>query len=161
MSFVVSLKVVRLFLAISVSVWLAGGCLFGCGSTAMASTAGASESPAVEGASCHTKRAHDCCSSKSEPAPTVKTQDLIKQALTEASTTLTSLPQGMMTDCPLVISSTAVTSKSNSNLPDLAHATNATLPLVENSGVIAQERVAAPFRPNLGPTYLRCCVFLI
>lgn len=163
MSFVVSLKVVRLFLAISVSVWLAGGCLFGCGNTAMAATGTAGESPAVEGESCHTARAHDCCAAKPEPAkqPAVKTQNLIKPAQTDASTTLTSLPRGMMTDCPLVISATAVTSKSHSLSPELAHATNATLPLMENSGVIAERHAAAPYLPNRGPTYLRCCVFLI
>ncbi|HKR21049.1 MAG TPA: hypothetical protein VJS17_00590 [Pyrinomonadaceae bacterium] len=159
-----SLKVVRLLLAISVSVWLAGGCLFGCSNTAMASTGPSDEAAAVEGESCHAKRAHDCCS-KPKPQtakqPAVKTQDIIKLVQAATSTTLTSLPHGMMGDCPLVISSTAITSKSNSNSPDPAQATNATLPLIENSGVVVQKHEIASYLPNRGPTYLRCCAFLI
>lgn len=164
MSYLVSLKVVRLFLAISVSVWLAGGCLFGCSSTAMASTGPADETAKVEGESCHATRAHDCCSKpKPQPAkqPTAKTQDIIKLVAAATSTTLSSLPHGMMGDCPLVISSTAITSKSNSNSPDPAQATTATLPLIENSGVVAQKHEVASYLPNRGPTYLRCCAFLI
>lgn len=170
MSYLVSLKVVRLFLAISVSVWLAGGCLFGCSSTAMAATGPTDEAAKVEGESCHAKRAHDCCS-KPKPQtakqPVATTQDIIKLGKaaklvqTATSTTLTSLPNGMMGDCPLVISSTATTSKSNSNSPDPAQATNATLPLIENSGVVVQKHEVASFLPNRGPTYLRCCAFLI
>ena len=49
MIYLVSHKAVRLFLAVSVSVWLAGGCLFGCGGSAMASTGPADEAAAVEG----------------------------------------------------------------------------------------------------------------
>ena len=69
MSFLVSLKVIRLLLAVSVSVWLAGGCLLGCGNAAMAAQAGADETSqaAVEGESCHTAQAHHCCS-KPKPA---------------------------------------------------------------------------------------------
>ena len=169
MSYLVSLKVARLFLAISVSVWLAGGCLFGCNSTAMASAGPGDDAAKVEGESCHAKRAHDCCSKpKPEPKaakqPTATTQNIIKlDKLTQAatSTTLSSLPQAMMGDCPLVISSTAITSKSNSNSPDPAQATNATLPLIENSGVVVQKHEVASYLPNRGPTYLRCCAFLI
>ncbi|HEU4769983.1 MAG TPA: hypothetical protein VFS77_21635 [Pyrinomonadaceae bacterium] len=163
MSYVTSLKVVRLFLAISVSVWLAGGCLFGCASTAMASTSSVDEAASVEGDSCHSKRTHDCCSKpKPEPKPAKQsTVGALKLAQTITSTTLSSLPQGMMGDCPLVISSTAITSKSNSNSPDPAQATNATLPVIENSDVVVQRQVVAPYLPNRGPTYLRCCAFLI
>jgi len=164
MSFLVSLKVVRLFLAISVSVWLAGGCLFGCSSTAMASTGAADEAAVVEGESCHTARAHDCCSKPKPPKQsTAKPQSTLKlvQTETETSRSLTSLPRGTMSDCPLVISSTAVTSKNNSNSPDAPRATHATLPLIENSAAVAERRVVAPYLPNRGPTYLRCCAFLI
>lgn len=162
MSFLVSLKVVRLFLAISVSVWLAGGCLFGCSSTAMASTGSAEESAAVEGESCHSQSAHHCCSKPNPPKQsTTKPQPILKLVQTEASTSLTSVPRGMMGDCPLVISSTAVTSKNNSNTPDSARSTNATLPSIETSGTVAERHVVASYLPNRGPTYLRCCAFLI
>lgn len=162
MGFLVSHKAVRLFLAVSVSVWLAGGCLFGCGGSAMASTGPADEAAVVEGESCHTARAHDCCSKPAPPKQnTARPQNIPNLIQTEASTSLTPVPRGMMGDCPLVISSTAVTSKSNSNSPDLARGTNATLPLIENSGAVAERHVVASYLPNRGPTYLRCCAFLI
>jgi hypothetical protein len=167
MSFPISLKVVRqvfrLLLAFSVSLWLAGGCMFGCGNTAMASPGAVDQATAVEGDSCHSEKAHDCCAtqkaSKRPPVPVVQTEALLNQA--QGLTSLASLPRGSMGDCPLVINSTAVTSKSNSNSPAPAYVSNAALPLPENDGEIPQKHVVTPLRPNRGPTYLRCCVFLI
>lgn len=166
-----SLKVVRLLLAFSVSVWLAGGCLFGCSNTAMAGMASpgaVDEVTAVEGESCHIQRSHDCCAKQKTQKP--KTQKrttthaaqheaLLRQATGLAS--LTSMPRGSMNDCPLVINATAVTAKSNSNSPAPAYASNAALPLPRYDGEIVRKHVVAPLVPNRGPTYLRCCVFLI
>jgi len=46
MNSTLAIKFSRLALAISVSVWMAGGCLFGCGNTqAMAAEVAASETP--------------------------------------------------------------------------------------------------------------------
>lgn len=163
MSFLVNLKVVRFMLAVSVSVWLAGGCMFGCGNMAMASPAAIDEATAVEGESCHTEKAHDCCgkqkAQKQRPVPVLETEALL--SLTQGSTSLVSPPRGSMGECPLVINSTAVTSKSNSNSPAPAYASNAALPVAENDGEIPQKHVVAPPLSNRGPTYLRCCVFLI
>lgn len=167
MSFLVSLKsvrtVVRLLLALSVSIWLAGGCMFGCGSTAMASATTVDQATAVEGESCHSEKAHDCCAKQKAPKrsnlPVLQTEILLNQ--TQGLTSLASLPRGSMGDCPLVINSTAVTSKSNSNSPAPAYSSNAALPLPESYGEIPQKHVVAPLLPNRGPTYLRCCVFLI
>jgi hypothetical protein len=163
MNFLVSLKVVRLLLALSVSFWLAGGCMLGCGNTAMASTNTVDQATVAEGESCHTEKAHDCCAKqkaqKQSPVPVSQTEVLLNQ--TQGLTSLASLPRGSMGDCPLVINSTAVTSKSNSNSPAPAYASNAALPLPENDGEIPQQHVVAPSLPNRGPTYLRCCVFLI
>lgn len=162
MRFLVSLKVVRLLLAFSVSVWLAGGCLFGCSNAAMASPSLIDEATAVEGESCHSEQAHDCCAKKKplkrSTVPLFKTEALLNQ--TEALASLASLPRGSMNECPLVINSTAVTSKSNSNSPAPAFASKAVL-LPENDGEIPQKHVVAPLLSNRGPTYLRCCVFLI
>jgi hypothetical protein len=161
MSFLVSLKVVRFLLALSVSVWLAGGCMFGCGNTAMASPAAVNQATAVEGASCHTEKAHDCCAKpkaqKRSPVPETRA----RLNLTQGLTSLASAPRGSMGECPLVINATAVTSKSNSNSPAPAYASNAALPVAEKVGEIPQKHVIAPLLPNRGPTYLRCCVFLI
>ena len=158
MSFLVSLKVVRLLLAVSVAVWLAGGCIFGCTNSAMASEARADESTqaAVEGESCHVAQAHHCCS-KAKPAKKTK----IDPKLTESLLTLNSVPRGMMSDCPLAVNATAVPAKKNSNAPELAQATKAELPIPTESIVLPQKHVVAPPLSNRGPTYLRCCVFLI
>ena len=165
MSFLVSLKVVRLVLAFSVSLWLAGGCLFGC-NMAMASQSSSDEAAAVEGDSCNSEKAHDCCSKPKAPkprsVPEFQTEALLNQTRGfPGLTTLASFPHGSSSDCPLAINSTAITSKSNSNSPAPAYASNASLPLAENDGEIPQKQVVAPLRPNRGPTYLRCCVFLI
>jgi hypothetical protein len=157
MSYLVSLKVVRFLLAVCVSVWLAGGCLLGCGNAAMAAeTRSESGQTAIEGESCHSVQAHDCCS-KAKPA----TQSTIDPKLTESLLALSSVPRGMMSDCPLAVNATAVTSKNNSNAPDASHSSNAELPLAAANGELLQKHVVAPPLSNRGPTYLRCCVFLI
>jgi hypothetical protein len=167
MSFLVSLKVVRLLLAVCVSVWLAGGCLLGCGNMAMAAQSDEQSSEAaVEGASCHTAQAHHCCSAKPAKQARPAKQPLAKQAkidskLTESYLALSSMPRGMMNDCPLAMRGTVITSKASSNAPDSDHATSAQLPLSNGNGELAQKHVVAPLVPNRGPTYLRCCVFLI
>src|SRR6185369_5605297 len=104
MSFLVSLKVVRLLLAVCVSVWLAGGCLLGCGNMAMAAESEEQSSEtAVEGASCHVAQAHHCCSKA--PAKQNKRAKQIKvdSKLTESFLALSTMPRGMMTDCPLAM----------------------------------------------------------
>jgi hypothetical protein len=163
MSFLVPLKAIRLLLAVSVSIWLAGGCLLGCGN-AMALESGVDQSTkaAVEGESCHAAQAHHCCSK----AQTTKQSKHAKQTpmdpkLNESLLALTSVPRGMMGDCPLAIGATAITSKSNSTSPDSTQATSAELPLSAGNGELPQRRLVAPLLPNRGPTYLRCCVFLI
>ena len=167
MSYFFSLKVVRLLLAVSVSVWLAGGCLFGCGSMAMAATA-PSETTAMEGDSCHAvpsqarppqaAGSHDCCA-KAKPAKPGKVK--ARPNPNEKLAGVSSLPTGRMTDCPLAIGATAVISKSSSSSPDLAGTATAALPWAVSDGELPQRHIVDPFLPNRGPTYLRCCVLLI
>ena len=66
MSLFFSNKVVRLLLSISVSIWMAGGCLFGCSNTTMAAETADNSAQTIEaGESCHAARsAHDCCASQ-------------------------------------------------------------------------------------------------
>jgi hypothetical protein len=132
-------KVVRLLLAVSVSIWMAGGCLFGCANSAMAAevTPGR-ENVVVAGMSCHhAKRSHATVPAFS---PT---------------------PRGMMNECPLVVNSTAVTSKNNSHVPDPGRGPVAALPSFEKQIEHTDNTLVVPFLPNRGPTHLRCCVFLI
>jgi hypothetical protein len=131
-------KAVRLLLAVSVSIWMAGGCLFGCANTAMgAEVAQSSENVIDAGMSCHAKRPHANVPS------------------------FTPSPRGMMNECPLVVNSTAVTSKNSTHVPDPGRGPIAALPSFEKQIAHPDNTLVAPFRPDLGPTHLRCCVFLI
>lgn len=165
MSFLVSLKVVRLLLAVCVSVWLAGGCLLGCGNVAMAAQHDQSTETAVEGDSCHTARTHDCCTKpqpqQSKPQQSNPKVTKIDPKLTESLLSLNSVPRGMMSDCPLAVSATAIAAKNNSNAPESPAATHPELLLTAGHGELPQKHVVAPLLSNRGPTYLSCCVFLI
>jgi hypothetical protein len=156
MTFLVSLKVVRLLLTVSVSFWLAGGCLLACGNMAMAATQRDEEQTAVEAPSCQSAQEHHCCS-KPKPAP----QSTIDPKLTESFLALTPVPRDSMSECPLAMNATAITAKANSYSPDSAQTTNAALPLAAGNRELPRTHLVAPLVPNRGPTYLRCCVFLI
>jgi hypothetical protein len=159
MTFLGSLKVVRLLLAVSVSLWLAGGCLVGCGNMATAAPKGDRASQtAAEGESCHSAQKHHCCS-KSKPAK--QSTSTIDLKLTKSFLALTSVPSDMMRDCPLAMNGTAIASKANTSSPESTQGTNAELPFTTGNGALPQKHVIAPLVPNRGPTYLRCCVFLI
>ena len=156
MSYFVSLKVVRLLLAISVSIWLAGGCLFGCSN--MATAASETAQSEVEGESCHAAHAHDCCA---KPKPRKQTKVKLKVNSNETFAGVSSGPREGMSECPLMIGATAAVSKSSSNSPDLLGATAAPISLPVTAAELTQKQIVDPFLPNRGPTYLRCCVFLI
>jgi hypothetical protein len=148
-------KVLRLFLSAVVSIWMAGGCLFGCSSAMAAVTEGVTA--AVQNAeSCHAKRSHDCCST-AKP----KKQVASNLKLLEGVASFIPAPLGMMRDCPLVIGSTAATSKNSTHVPDPGRASVAALPSFEKQTELTDNTVVRPFLPDRGPTHLRCCVFLI
>lgn len=152
-------KVVRLLLAVSVSIWMAGGCLFGCSNNALGAEVSEAESNAVEaGESCHAKRSHDCCTAAKKPKKRVATN--LQQQLAGVPSFMPT-PRGMMKDCPLVVNSTAVTSKSSAHVPDPARGPVTALPNFEKQIEHANNTVVVPYLPNRGPTHLRCCVFLI
>jgi hypothetical protein len=143
MSYLVSTKILRLLLTISVSVWLAGGCLFGC-----ANTVSAADITSVQGEGCHAHLKH-----AKQPKVSIK--------FNETFAGLSSRPREGVTECPLMIGATAAVSKSSSNSPELAGATAAALSPTVTDDKSTPRSVVAPFLPNRGPTYLRCCVFLI
>lgn len=155
MTFQVSQKVVRLFLAVSVSIWLAGGCVLGCSSMATAAQRGEDQA-AVEAASCQSAQEHHCCS-KAKPAK----QSTIDPKLTESLLAQATLPPGPIGDCPLAMSATAIAAKASGNSANSDQTTNATLPLATGNREQRQKHFSVPLVPNRGPTYLRCCVFLI
>jgi len=131
---VFSNKAVRFLLAVSVSIWMAGGCMFGCANSTMAS-----ESVMNAGHSCHGKHL---------------------QQLAGVPSFVPS-PRGMMNECPLVVNSTAVTSKNSFHVPDPGRGPIAALPSFEKQIGHSDNTLVAPFLLDRGPTRLRCCVFLI
>ena len=153
-------KVVRLLLAVSVSIWMAGGCMFGCSNNAIGAEVSQDSSNVVEaGESCHAKRSHDCCTA-SKPKPKKRVATNLQQQLARVPSFVPA-PRGMMKDCPLVVNSTAVTSKSSAHVPDPARGPVAALPNFEKQIEHVNNTLVVPFLPNRGPTHLRCCVFLI
>jgi hypothetical protein len=154
-------------MAISVSLWMAGaGCLWGCskGKAAAADVSVTHEhdsSTLVSASSCHSqppakaqskRTTHDCCQQKSanktsEPTTTLPVFNAIRE--------------GMMKDCPLAVNASALANKSGSHSSSTQPAQVADLRNVQ--GVV--QRVDTRSSPvqylNRGPTYLRCCVFLI
>jgi hypothetical protein len=160
----VRVRIARVVLALSVSVWMAGtGCIWSCSNTAMASGAHHSNEQdaqaLVAGSSCHSQsqsQSHDCCSKKSAE----ETPDVLSQA--SVLSVLSALPQGMMKDCPLVVNASAViTSKVSGSAPDSSQAPAVELPNLENRSQPEDSRSLPIQYLNRGPTYLRCCVFLI
>src|SRR5215217_5874601 len=124
MSLFFSNKAVRLLLSISVSIWMAGGCLFGCSNTTVAAENSANTIEAGE--SCHAAHSHDCCATKKPKKQTART---VKQP--EGVTSFAPAPRDMMKDCPLVVNATAVTSKSSTHVPDPGRVSVAVLPSFE------------------------------
>ena len=159
MSLFFSNKVVRLLLSISVSIWMAGGCLLGCSNATMAAE---NAVPAIEEEeSCHVARpakSHDCCSSQ-QPKPEQQTTRTVPQP--EGLTSFAPTPRGMMQDCPLVTNATVATAKNSTNGPDPGRAQVAVLPQLQKQTQFVNNTLVVPFLPNRGPTHLICCVFLI
>jgi hypothetical protein len=153
-------KVIRLLLAVSVSIWMAGGCLFGCANTTMGAEVSHESQNTVEAAaSCHAKRSHDCCTA-AQLKPRKHVANNLKQPIASVPSFIPG-PRGMMSECPLVVNSTAATSKNSTHVPDPARASIAALPSFEKQPTHTDNTLVVPFLANRGPTHLRCCVFLI
>jgi hypothetical protein len=137
MSLLFSNKVVRLLLSISVSIWMAGACLFGCSNSAVAAE---HRTNAVEmGKSCH--------------------GHMVRSHVAGAS--FAPNPRDMMQECPLVVNATAAISKNSTHVPDPGRAPAAVLPQLQKQAQPVDNTLVVPFLPNRGPTHLLCCVFLI
>jgi hypothetical protein len=167
MSKALVIKASRLLLAVSVSVWMAGGCLFGCsGSEVLADEVSrdANESTAVSGDSCNKARQHDCCTRpnarKTSKQIARQTRQTTRAPVPASEPVLTGLPHAMK-DCPLMTNGTAVTAKSSGNLPDPGYASVDLLPAIKHTNEQTQFTLVQSYLPNRGPTHLRCCVFLI
>ena len=148
-------KAVRLLLSASVSIWMAGGCLFGCTTGAMGAEQSASNA-VEEGASCHAMASsHDCCAT---PKPKKTTNSL---KLLAGVAYFVPSPRGMMNDCPLSVNATAATSKSSTHVPDPGRGPVADLPGLDKQPLQTDSSLVVPILHDRGSTHLRCCVFLI
>ena len=136
-------KAVRLLLSVSVSIWMAGGCLFGCTTGAMGAEP-AQKNAVGHAASCHVNK-HIASNLK----------------LVEGVAYFVPAPGGMMKDCPLGVNATAAISKSSAYSPEPAPGPVATLPSFEKQTLHTEYARVVPFLPNRGSTHLQCCVFLI
>lgn len=150
-------KVVRLVLAINVSIWMAGGCLFGCSNSVMAAGVVDDSTPTIEaGESCHAVESHHCCSPKKAKKQVTTT---VRHPVGLPS--FVPGPNDLMKDCPLAVNATAATSKSSMHVPDPGRVPTAALPSLNEQTAHAKNVSVVSFLPNRGPTHLRCCVFLI
>jgi hypothetical protein len=157
----VTKRVARILLVFGISLWIAGaGCMWGCSNMAMAAESRATSTldqhTVVVANSCHAKT-HDCC------AKTSGKQNSTSSTQPSFLSIFGSLPQGMMRDCPLSIRASAVvsTSKSSESASDQAQVSPAQFPSLESLEKIAVVPTVPIQFLNRGPTYLRCCVFLI
>lgn len=160
------IKVTRVLLAVSVSVWMAGGCLFGCGNmNAMAAGATPTSASAAGDENCRVvQQTHSCCTRPGAQKPKAKAKTSLR--LTKdtrgafPSGTLTAPPHGMK-DCPLLANNSAAISKTSSSQPDPGRTPVTVLPSIESLNEQARVTIGSLYVPNRGPTHLRCCVFLI
>ena len=125
----------------------------------------------VSGDACASTQSHDCCAKKQAEAKTRKplasAKSTVKPSLQTAAlmsqtVALSPEPLSDVTECPLALSRAVAVSKTSSSKevvplvasPLAAHA-------VENSRERQHSLFPLSRLPNLGHTYLRCCVFLI
>jgi hypothetical protein len=161
-----AIKATRSVVVIAVSLWMAGGCLFGCSSNAMGAEVSQSMS-AVPTASHHVVAHHGCHAAHSiSPAegsgPTQAGNAApAGSAVRTRSAALAGVPHGMNGECPLAMSATAVASKKSTNAPEQARSQVAALPKMESGAELTHPTFEISFLPNRGPTHLRCCVFRI
>ena len=153
MARLLSAKIMRVTLALSVSFWLTGAsCIWGCNSNAMASPAIQPEK-AVVANSCHTTT-HHCCAKKTVQLVTTLDQPSVLSGISVATETT-------MNDCPFAVISSAIVSKPSTDSSDGHQVTSAQLTNV-GKPVHSLRFHSTPLQAfNRGSTYLRCCVFLI
>ena len=136
----------RFLLSISISIWIAGGCLFGCTGKALAAEHEEQPVSASQSQSCHAAHEKTVAGNSNQP---------------KGVPSFAPAPRGMTKDCPLVVNATAATSKNSGQLPDPGRAPVSSLPLIEKKIEQSNIPFVVEFLPNRGPTHLRCCVFLI
>lgn len=160
---------IRLILAFSLSLWIAGaGCMLGCESMAASAANGATSESAhhssttalvVSGDACSTSattKSHDCCKKRSGKVRATTSPSSGPSTVEIVGTSGSSMPT-----CPLAAGRAVVVAKVNNGESITAHVVaNAVFRDLNSSERSAP--LSPPLRlPNRGHTYLRCCAFLI
>jgi hypothetical protein len=168
-NFFSSIRIVRIALALTVALWMAGaGCLLGCEN--MVSAAGSNNGAAAPssltivaaGDVCSSAHAKDCCAKHgskvgARPAAKSTTSALAGALLPEVG----AVPSSIMDNCPLAVNASAALSKAKQDQPSSVLTASPAGAFLSNT---PDQTIAFSTRPQLanrGPTYLRCCVFLI
>jgi hypothetical protein len=153
-------KLLRLSLAISVSLWMAGaGCLLGCSNQAHAAASAPIESAntVVAENSC-TSASHDCCAKmKAHQESTAATNPQTDLTASQVRPTQSSMTE----TCPMAVNASAIVSKARAEISKASLAKTVQAPLPSISVASHSRDREQPSFYNRGPTYLRCCVFLI
>lgn len=152
MSLFFSKNAVRSLLCVSVSIWIAGGCLFGCATGSMGAEP-AQETALESSSSCHAMPSHHSAKLKKRTTSNLK--------LLERVAYFVPGPHDLMKDCPLGVNATAATSKSSAHMPEPGRGPVTALPSFEKQTLHSECARVVPFLHNRGSTHLRCCVFLI
>ena len=167
MRFLSSIRIVRVSLALTVALWMAGfGCLLGCEN--MESAAASNDVISHENAStivasgeaCASMQSHHCCgkhAAHSAPKATTKKNSNETASLVPA---LAGIP-GLMIDCPLAVNAAAALSKAGSDQSNAALVPVGGRTFLSDSSAPASAFLRPLRLPNRGHTHLRCCVFLI
>jgi len=130
------------------------GCLLGCSNAVHASPQNSKDevNTVVADGSCAAKHSHDCCAKKKKTAASSETELLVPEI---------KAGPGSMKDCPLAINASAVVSKARSDRSKGTLARDVPVVVREQSNRFSNSTSNDPVILNRGPTYLRCCVFLI
>ena len=150
-------RILRLLLALCVSAWMAGaGCLLGCSNEvhAASSTANSVET-IVATDSCAASHSHDCCAKKRKVASRNTVSSNVNGKV------LVALPSREMESCPMAVNASAIVSKSQVDSSSVAVTKRVELLSAPDLAVAGRISYNTSNLFNRGPTYIRCCVFLI
>ena len=155
------IKILRLSLAISVSLWMAGaGCLLGCSNEthAASSTPNDSVATVVAEHSCASS-SHDCCAKKKAHQPSTAAANNLPSD--PSASEVRPYESSMLESCPMAVNAFAIVSKGRAETSKAPISKTIEAPLPSTVVAVNSRSVDRPTVPNRGPTYLRCCVFLI
>jgi hypothetical protein len=153
-------KILRFALAVSVSLWMAGaGCLLGCSNETRSSPATSVESTdtVVAESSCESSSSHDCCAKKKAHHQSTARNN----TRTDLSASQVRPTQSMMESCPMAVTASAIVSKGRAQTSKASITKTVEAPLPSTTRAFNSRTVDRLSLYNRGPTYLRCCSFLI